>query len=238
MTYWFQHIFLSTFFFCLMMVVVGCTSTLTPIPLPTSTVLPPLEPTATTLPTHEPTEEGNNTAVEVLKVLFAQKYNKPADQVILSISQQTNNHVRGTVQFSGEMSGAMFLAARENNIWKIVFDGNGVYTCQAVEPYNFPAAMVEDCYEEKSESTTDALKKLFAIKYNQPQATIQLSIAQETKNHVRGGIRFGSEVGGALFLAARVNGAWKIVFDGNGSYSCQSVQPYTFPAEMISDCAS
>lgn len=86
---------------------------------------------------------------------------------------------------------------------------------------------------------TDAIKQLFADKYGKNIEDITLTISRETNDHVRGGVAIGEPGPGAggYFLAAKVNGNWQIVIDGNGQISCQLVNSYGFPAEMISDCA-
>lgn len=73
-------------------------------------------------------------------------------------------------------------------------------------------------------------------------------VTEATENFMRGtfdtfpsaedlanGRDFGS---GGIFLAARVNGVWKLIFDGNGQIECSLVNPYGFPANMISDCVN
>lgn len=85
---------------------------------------------------------------------------------------------------------------------------------------------------------SDIIKRLFADKYQKPLTEISIKISRETENHVRGGVTIGEPGPGAggNFLAAKVNGAWQIIFDGNGQISCKLVNSYGFPAEMISDC--
>lgn len=43
--------------------------------------------------------------------------------------------------------------------------------------------------------------------------------------------------GGGYFFAANVNGVWKIVADGNGTISCESLKDYPdFPNTLIPEC--
>lgn len=37
-------------------------------------------------------------------------------------------------------------------------------------------------------------------------------------------------------LAAKVNGTWKLIWDGNGTISCASIDPYNFPVSMVPEC--
>jgi len=48
---------------------------------------------------------------------------------------------------NGEFNeGGIMLAAKVNNKWQIIFDGNGGIACDLVESYDFPQEMIDDCY--------------------------------------------------------------------------------------------
>jgi len=89
-------------------------------------------------------------------------------------------------------------------------------------------------------SKTDAIKKLLADKYGKKVAEVTISIGQETDNNVRGGVEFqpGGPGNAGIFLAAKVDGSWQIVFDGQGVISCEDMADYNFPEEMITDCSN
>lgn len=42
--------------------------------------------------------------------------------------------------------------------------------------------------------------------------------------------------GGGIFLAANIDGIWKLISVGNGQLECKLVKPYNFPDSMVSDC--
>jgi hypothetical protein len=43
--------------------------------------------------------------------------------------------------------------------------------------------------------------------------------------------------GGGIWFATKVNGTWKLVWDGNGSIQCSSLAAYpNFPTDMIPEC--
>lgn len=86
----------------------------------------------------------NRTKEEIVKELFAQKYNKKASDIIISIEKQDDSHCRGLVQFSAGQEGGIFLAAKVDNEWKLIFDGNGAISCEVVK-YGFPINMIPDC---------------------------------------------------------------------------------------------
>jgi inhibitor of cysteine peptidase len=87
-------------------------------------------------------------------------------------------------------------------------------------------------------STEEAIRQLLAEKHNTKPSLIIVGVDQEAENHARGGVSFGEPgIGGGLFLAAKVDGQWRLIFDGNGAISCEKVRYYKFPEEMINDCA-
>ena len=84
-------------------------------------------------------------------------------------------------------------------------------------------------------STEKRIREALAIKHNKKVSQTEITITQETENHARGNVVFqpgGSENSG-MFLAAKINNEWQIVFDGNGSIACEDLEDYSFPETMI-----
>ncbi len=78
---------------------------------------------------------------EEIQYLLAEKYEKPTSEVQVTITKETDEHAAGSVKFGegriGE--GGVFLAIKIDNIWQLVFDGNGSIDCTKMrEEYNFP----------------------------------------------------------------------------------------------------
>ncbi|MBZ9577871.1 hypothetical protein KJA13_02435 [Patescibacteria group bacterium] len=92
--------------------------------------------------------------------------------------------------------------------------------------------------EEPLVSKEEAIKKLFAEKYDKEVSEITINISKETEGHLMGGVKFGEggpgEEGG--FLAAKENGNWKLVYDGVGAMFCSDIEPYNFPVDMVIEC--
>lgn len=85
--------------------------------------------------------------VALIKQAFSEKYGNPVEEIDIHVNNQTDTHMRGLVKIGPEtISGGMFLAAKVNGDWMIVHDGQGVFTCAEVEPFNFPDEMISDCY--------------------------------------------------------------------------------------------
>ena len=114
----------------------------------------------------EPTEEeplieedSDEAVMESLKLLFAQKYEKRVEDINVTISKREGNYLTGGVKFSGEMAGGYVLAAKVNGVWKIVFDGNGTWTCSAVDVVDFPSTLAPECWDEDTMTSVDRTAK-------------------------------------------------------------------------------
>jgi len=85
-----------------------------------------------------------------IKEAFAEKYDKKISTILIEINQEAANHARGTVNFLDDEepgNAGIFLATDINGSWEIVFDGNGSFSCKALDEYGFPENMTEGCYE-------------------------------------------------------------------------------------------
>jgi hypothetical protein len=86
------------------------------------------------------------------------------------------------------------------------------------------------------EPAGETIRQLFAQKYPRYGETLSVKIDKETDNHMRGSITFVEGEPGGIFLAAKIDGQWQIVHEGNGQIPC-SLSQYGFPSDMLSDCA-
>jgi hypothetical protein len=93
------------------------------------------------------TEETTDTSpLDGIKQAFATKYNKNLADIDVTITQSDDTHAKGAVNFGGG-EGGMFLATKIDNIWTLVFDGNGSIACADLAPYSFPQEMIAElCY--------------------------------------------------------------------------------------------
>lgn len=65
-------------------------------------------------------------------------------------------------------------------------------------------------------------------------AGMTITVSKIVGNFAQGGA--SDQGGGGMWFAAKVNGVWKLAWDGNGTISCTSVNPYNFPTSMIPEC--
>ena len=93
-------------------------------------------------------EESNEEVIETLELIFAQKYEKKVDDITVRINQREGDYVVGSVSFADDVGGGYVLAAKVNEVWKIIFDGNGNIVCSAVDDIDFPVSLVSECWDE------------------------------------------------------------------------------------------
>ncbi|MDD3711133.1 MAG: hypothetical protein PHP37_00810, partial [Patescibacteria group bacterium] len=81
---------------------------------------------------------------DTLEQLFSEKYPKYRETLVVSINQETDNHIRGQISFEPGAPGGLFLATNIMGDWQIVFDGNGSIPCD-LSKYEFPDEILQDC---------------------------------------------------------------------------------------------
>ena len=101
----------------------------------------------------EEEEDYEITKEEAARRLLAEKHDRKTSEITININQETMNYVKGGVVFQpgGSENSAIFLMARTDNGWELVFDGQGAVPCPVVEPYNFPVNIVSECLGESGE---------------------------------------------------------------------------------------
>lgn len=81
-----------------------------------------------------------------IQYILAKKYSQPVEEVKIIISKQDENFASGSVLFDqgGLGEGGMFLVAKIDNIWQVVFDGNGSVDCARMRlEYSFPEEILK-----------------------------------------------------------------------------------------------
>ena len=87
-------------------------------------------------------------AEQEIQYLLAKKYNKPVADVTVTVVKKSDDYMAGKVSFTTEGlpnpgEGGMFLAAKQDNVWELVYDGNGSIDCENIKAnYKFPAEML------------------------------------------------------------------------------------------------
>ena len=189
---------------------------------------------------NEKKEVENNVAeqsvADIIKGLLVAKYSLNVNEVTVNIRQQDASHAVGSTRIGSGAGG--FWAAKSGGTWVLVEDGQGAISCVLLRQYSFPEIMMEHCYEPQAEDVSAILKNLFAAKYNRVAANIVINITAEDSTHAMGSVKMAVGEPGGMFWAAKTNGTWTIVADGNGSVSCSLLNQYAFPANMTTYCAN
>ena len=88
----------------------------------------------------------------------------------------------------------------------------------------------------ETKSDLEKIKELFAQKYSKSISEVDVTINKNTGPYASGGVSFAGEMGGAMWLAHKKGENWQIIFDGQGTIPCESIEPENFPKEMVPEC--
>ncbi|PIZ43553.1 hypothetical protein COY33_01315 [candidate division WWE3 bacterium CG_4_10_14_0_2_um_filter_42_7] len=104
----------------------------------------------------------------------------------------------------------------------------------------------KECQKDdgKSNQTYDVSKEFAEIReaaeteLELDTTTMKVEIRKSTGKYASGSVSPIEEgVGGGYLFMAKVSGVWKVVADGNGTISCEQLEPYPdFPTDMIPEC--
>jgi hypothetical protein len=99
-----------------------------------------------------PTPKENSATYQITQALSA-KNSWNASGIEVNITSLEGDFAKGDIKMKGEMSGGLWFAAKVNGIWKIVYDGNGIITCDRLRDYkNFPKDLIPSCYDKQTET--------------------------------------------------------------------------------------
>jgi hypothetical protein len=139
------------------------------------------------------------------------------------------------------IAGGYYLGAN----YKLTFQPQGAVTTTALIPTptstdesilnpGTPSAAVVSPTADETATLLAAVKAGLVAEHGPDAATMTVTVSKIEGNFAQGGA--AATAGGGMWLAAKVGGAWKLVWDGNGTISCTSVNPYNFPATMVPQC--
>lgn len=68
----------------------------------------------------------------------------------VKIDKKIDNYISGAILVGGiqNISAPYFLAVKKNGNWIVVYNGQDIPPCNAVEPYKFPNKIIGSCYDE------------------------------------------------------------------------------------------
>jgi hypothetical protein len=90
--------------------------------------------------------------------------------------------------------------------------------------------------DEKA-ALTAAVKQGLVAEHGSLANNMNVTVSKIEGNYAQGGAVDPASVGGAMWLAVKVNGSWTLVWDGNGTISCSLMATYPgFPVSMVPEC--
>lgn len=90
----------------------------------------------------------------IIRDLLVAKHGANAAKLIITVSKIQGNYASGGASVPSE-GGGMWFAAKVNDVWQLVWDGNGIISCTDLAPYpDLPSSMIPECFNE----TTDQLQ--------------------------------------------------------------------------------
>lgn len=117
---------------------------------------------------------------------------------------------------------AFYMYTQKSTTPKITQESGGAMVTST--PQNEPTAIPDELQIEEA----------LAKKYNLTVEETSLIMKEINPSQAFGTVSFSGE--GGWFLAFKDAGIWKIVADGNGTVSCETVAPYNFPVSMVPEC--
>jgi len=102
-------------------------------------------------PTPTPEEAAPTPTVDesgLIKQAVFKKTGLDATQAEVSINKNTGQHATGNIKEFEAVGGAYWLAAKTDEGWVCVYDGQSLPTCVQIAPYNFPKDMVPECLDK------------------------------------------------------------------------------------------
>jgi hypothetical protein len=115
--------------------------------------------------------------------------------------------------------------------------GKGNFSLEGIFPKTTPTSDVNtETPTPNSDNDIEAIKKAVYEKTGISEEKAQIIVSTREGDFVKGGISFGQDVGGAYFIAAKKNGIWVVVYDGQSTPTCKQLISYVFPASMVPEC--
>ncbi len=90
--------------------------------------------------------------------------------------------------------------------------------------------------EEKCElSIEETVKGLLVEKYKKDPSEVVVAVSQSDDIHAVGAVSFSTDdqAEGGMFIAIKQDGAWKLLYDGNGAADCLELEKMDFPSNML-----
>ena len=120
--------------------------------------------------------------------------------------------------------------------YKLTLQPQGAVSTTAPIPTPTQAAIEVIPTVDETATLITAVKAGLVAEHGPDAANMTITVSKIVGNFAQGGAKEPEAVGGGMWFAAKVGGLWKLAWDGNGTISCTSIDPYNFPVSMIPEC--
>ncbi len=124
----------------------------TTAPVPTATPQPQADQPVAGTPSAavvSPTADETAVLISAVRAGLVAEHGSDAANLNVTVSKIQGNFAQGGA--SGQGGGGMWFAAKVAGIWKLAWDGNGTISCASINPYNFPATIIPECFDEATQ---------------------------------------------------------------------------------------
>lgn len=89
--------------------------------------------------------------------------------------------------------------------------------------------------QDETSMVVAAVRTSLVAKHGQQAADMNITMSKVEGDYAKGSATEAG--GGGMWFAAKVNGNWVLVWDGNGQINCSDIAPYpNFPTDLIPEC--
>ena len=89
--------------------------------------------------------------------------------------------------------------------------------------------------QEEEQILVNAMREAIVAKRGPTANQLTFKVSKVEGDYASGSA--SASGGGGMWFAAKVNGKWTLVWDGNGAILCKDLEPYpNFPSDLIPEC--
>ncbi|MBU2566148.1 hypothetical protein KKG46_01155 [Patescibacteria group bacterium] len=189
----------------------------------------------------QPTVDNqNDEIVGFMKQSLFERYGFDKSMIEVDVTSREGDYAKGKIEMGLDADlPNNFLVYKDGAEWKLAKEWSDEFICPIIEGRDFPQSMISGCKKPDDEFTVaDAreIQSVFADMYHKNIEDILISVDQYDAEHARGTVQFAGEDAGGMFLAAKDQGSWDVIIDGNGNFKCEFLEPYGFSDEMSKGC--
>jgi hypothetical protein len=105
-----------------------------------------------------PTVSGDSLKEEIItqvKAAIIEKNGPEAEKLNITVSEIEGNFAKGGASQVG-LGGGMWFSAKKGNVWKLVWDGNGIINCDSLTEFpDFPDSLIPQCFDSSMQEMID-----------------------------------------------------------------------------------